>query len=478
MEGISDCWVEDSIIGLQEGRPCKLPEEEEYTRLCALIFNTQPTVSNLSLALSQNLGLLPRGKQIQARLSCDPERGIIWFRSKGVTSPSGMFVFKTDKINFIFIIYPKIFTNDPRGGMKALLYMIEKVLASSLAAPRTYLTELSIGSENFLEDWMRLIYFLYSRMLLRELLKGAYYEYVRFIIASPRVSGKVLVSAQARKPLFRKLEIIQENYLYSIDNTLNRVLKYAAHIAYRNLIRVEGISGAARQILAIFSDVKLDPSSIWERVEFNRLNARFEYLYHIALLIILARGVSGDRTLSGLLIDMNELFELYIYSILKNWLKDWQVKYQVNLDFIRLYNKTYTLGVINRKQRIDLLLRSPLNDRCIVLEIKYSQIDAPQDVFIDDLRQIFTYHILLENLPEGGCTNVSVYSAILYLARDEEYEKDLESICGAYRTVAHQNKFKIILLSPKLILKAADNFYYSYNIEKKIIEQIINFTNC
>lgn len=479
-EEVSECWVEDQVIALHEGKPCKLPRESVYSSLCKLLSNDNPMVSNLSISLSQSLGLLSRENSIQAWLSCNPVDRTISFQSKGVISPAGVFTFKPYGSGGLTVaVYPKIFQNDPRGGLGTLVYMVERVLSSHIDSRyEAYLTELLAGGGSLLDVWMRVIHLLYIRLLRKELLKGAYHEYVSMVLNSPKVSGKILVSRQIRKPVLRRLSIIQESHLYTIDNNLNRVLKYAATIAYSGLLRAKDIAGQAREVISLLSNVTLDRNSVWRRVEFNRLNMRFKTLYQIALLIILTRGLPGNKMLNGLLIDMNKLFELYIYSLLKEGLRNWQVEYQISLEFVRIHGETEGWRPISRGQHPDILLRSQLSNQCIVLDTKYSQINTPDDIRTDDLRQIFTYHTLLENLERGGCVEGNVYSTLLYLANNVAGVDYVKSIYGTYKAVTRQDCFKLILLSPNIILKAAKNIPHHKDIEKKIIEEIVDLTGC
>ena len=477
---VPKCWTEDRIIAIQEGKPCKLPEESKYDSLCVFFSKARPIVSDLSIKLSQNLGLLTRNVSIHACLSCNTKERIIYLQSQGVVSPIGIFTFEINNSDrFIIVIYPKIFKDKPHDGLGALIYMIERVLASQTnSGQEAYITRLLAGDGSLLDIWMRMIYILYIKLLKRELLKGGYHEYIRVVLDSSRVSGKILVSRQARKPILGKLSIIQESYPYTVDNTLNRVLKYATTIIYNTFIKSGRIAGEAREVLSLLSDVELDPSSVWRRVEFNRLNMRFENLYHIALIIILTRGFPGDNMLNGLLIDMNKLFELYIYSLLKEWLKNWQIEYQVRLEFASIYKKTHEWKPISIGQYPDILIRSRLNDQCIILDTKYSQISSLKEIKIEDLRQIFTYHTLLENLGKRECAKGNVYSAILYLAGNIEKGVYIKNIYGTYKSSTHQNCFKVILLSPYAILKAAKNITIHTDIEKKITEGIVDFVEC
>ncbi len=164
---------------------------------------------------------------------------------------------------------------------------------------------------------------------------------------------------------------MQENYPYTINNTLNKVLKYAAKIAHNGLLRDLWAGRLGREILSLLSDVDYDPSSVWKRVVFNRLNIRFRHLYDMALLIILMQGVPGEKEFNGILVDMNILFELYIYSLLKTSAKKWNIDYQRNLSFTSLHSESR----ISISQKPDFILKTQQDNQCLVLDVKYSQLD-------------------------------------------------------------------------------------------------------
>ncbi|MCE4625746.1 MAG: McrC family protein [Desulfurococcales archaeon] len=480
-EEFQNCWYEGNIIAIREGESCRLPDEPEYEALCNSLSKVKPVVSDASLELSQGLGFLPREEIVSAKVQCDADERLLLFQAEGVSSPVGIFTFNVgDSKSYTLVVYPKIF-DDPREGLRTLFYTIERVLLEKTGYSLTVkLTRLEAGGENLFDIWMRIIYLIYIKVLSRELLKGAYHEYTRVVWEDPRVSGKILVSKQVRRPVTGRLRIIQESYPYSLDNTLNRVLKYAANIAYRRLLGMGNIANEAKRILSLFSDVRLDPSSVWVKFEFNRLSERFEIPYRIAQLIIFAKGLPGEKMLNGILIDMNVLFERYVYSLLKQQLRGWSVEYQKELGFASIWGKRI-------KQRPDLVLKHSQNNTCIVLDVKYSVLTSSYEPslivdrlkqHVDDLRQIFTYHTLLENLDESGCSKGAVYSELIYLAGEGASSGYARSVYGAYETVARQKCFKVTLLSPKAIAEAAENPAVSAMIEEMIAREVVDIKGC
>ncbi|MEB3779047.1 MAG: McrC family protein [Desulfurococcales archaeon] len=473
---LPECKVDKqrNIIMLKEGEFCRLPEEPKFNLLCERIAIEKPSLSKASLYLSQSLGFLLEDWEISAELKCDIDDRRLSLLSRGISSPAGIFTFQ----EYTFIVYPKIFEQASSEAPETLLYMIESVLYSRTnSKPRICFPSLFIGDSFTLR--IQLLYLLYIHLLRSELLKGAYHEYTKTLLESPRIQGKILVSRQVRKPEWKALKMSQESHPYSIDNTLNRVLKYATIIAHRGLIDPK-YKVMARGILSLLSDVATDPYSIWKKISFNRLSERFRILYDLAVVIILMKGTRGKRELLGLLIDMNKLFELYVLSLLKNHLRSWKIEYQKEFTFADVEGKEII-------QKPDIVLQTKNNDRCytIVVDIKYSILDNKEklDKRTDDIRQIFTYHLLVEKENEAGksgCSQRPVYSSLVYLGKPDDFKKSVVSWQGYYKVAAKQKCFKIILLNPQVIVKAAStvNSRTREEIEQNIVKEIANIPSC
>ena len=119
-----------------------------------------------------------------------------------------------------------------------------------------------------------------------------------------------------------RLHIIPCNYHeLSIDNTLNRTLKYTCYLMSR-MVKSTDTFRLLRSISGILDSVTLSPVSLTEidRISFTRLNRKFEpfirtcriFLSHSTLTL-----QASDVETFSLLIPMETLFEEFIAEVLK-----------------------------------------------------------------------------------------------------------------------------------------------------------------
>ena len=119
-----------------------------------------------------------------------------------------------------------------------------------------------------------------------------------------------------------RLHIIPCNYHeFSIDNTLNRTLKYTCYLMSR-MVKNTDTFRLLKSISGILDSVTLYPVSISEidRISFSRLNRKFEPFIRICRIFLshstLTLQASDVETFS-LLIPMETLFEEFIAEVLK-----------------------------------------------------------------------------------------------------------------------------------------------------------------
>ena len=109
---------------------------------------------------------------------------------------------------------------------------------------------------------------------------------------------------------------------FSMDTPLNRTLKYTCYLMSR-MVRNDENSRLLKSIVNLLDAVTLTPVSLpeIERIQFNRLNARFEPFIRICRIFLshstLTLQASDVETFS-LLIPMETLFEEFIARVLMN----------------------------------------------------------------------------------------------------------------------------------------------------------------
>jgi len=107
---------------------------------------------------------------------------------------------------------------------------------------------------------------------------------------------------------------------YTVDNLLNRTLKYTCHLMARTARRFETVK-MLRSIIALLDAVTLTPVTVAEvdTITFDRLNRRFEPFVRICRIFLAGSTLTlqaSDVETFSLLIPMEKLFEEFIAAVL------------------------------------------------------------------------------------------------------------------------------------------------------------------
>lgn len=163
----------------------------------------------------------------------------------------------------------------------------------------------------------------------------------------------------------------------------------------------------------------------------NNIYSSYKKVLNYATVIIknkLSLTLNNDKSIaSGWLIDISELFELYLYKLIKNNFKDYTVLYQ---EEIPIYNSLF----ISRKFIPDIVMKKG-ND-VIILDAKFKKMDYNKlDVDRSDLQQIHTYYTYYKSLGY----NVK-FSSLIYPVR---VEKDIILISNIFDNNINNDLFGI-----------------------------------
>jgi len=106
---------------------------------------------------------------------------------------------------------------------------------------------------------------------------------------------------------------------YTVDNLLNRTLKYTCHLMARTARRFETVK-TLRSIIALLDAVTLTPVTVAEvdTITFDRLNRRFEPFVRICRIFLSSSTLTlqaSDVETFSLLIPMEKLFEEFIAAV-------------------------------------------------------------------------------------------------------------------------------------------------------------------
>jgi 5-methylcytosine-specific restriction enzyme subunit McrC len=140
--------------------------------------------------------------------------------------------------------------------------------------------------------------------------------------ALPTVRGQIRFGDQVRRHQDFMLPVELRYDEYTEDILENRLLLAALHRIGRLPLRSMAVRRALNEISAAFHAVtlpRISPSSI-PQVRFDRLNRHYEPALRLAMLILKWSSLElGGAAATGtsFLIDMNELFELFLYRALR-----------------------------------------------------------------------------------------------------------------------------------------------------------------
>jgi ankyrin repeat protein/5-methylcytosine-specific restriction endonuclease McrBC regulatory subunit McrC len=218
----------------------------------------------------------------------------------------------------IIEILPKI----GKGGLGSFRREFIKLLR--FVKSRNSLLENSTSSKVSVKELPLISYIveLFSENLLLEMRKGLYLDYTKVIEGGDTIRGKVDIYKTLQRFPDRSKVVVEyrkrtENTnLYKVFKSISLLLLEDQSFSYRtkqNLFEVN-------RILEKVERVELRESD-FERVQFTRLNSRFETLFHQARTIFYNympyTAKIGATPFWSILFDMNELFEKFVEELFR-----------------------------------------------------------------------------------------------------------------------------------------------------------------
>ena len=363
-------------------------------------------VSDRELALIEERVVINREKILRIQLGLDGKVSIYTNQYVGFGH--------VDRINLT--ILPKVFKKardrglfDTQDEIIAFIRMLDTALQLELKESYAMLRKRGVSERGLHEVLM----YLYTFMLYRELQSGVYRKYIRRVYDEPFLRGKLLVSRQIRKLPHQLITFTQERYTLSMDNELNRVLRLAATLC-EQLSRYRDTVTYAKLISHMLSEVTMyrDTKALTTNREpvFNRLNERFRRPYNLARLLLHRIEVGRGREAYGFFIKMNDLFERFIYQLLKRELTGYDVmrekpigKLLRDLSIIRDGEvfAQYPDITVSKNRRI-----------LLIVDVKYKELKEPKDrddkegydnipIDVNDVRQMYVYSRLAHKENRG-----------------------------------------------------------------------------
>jgi 5-methylcytosine-specific restriction enzyme subunit McrC len=211
--------------------------------------------------------------------------------------------------NYTIQVLPKIWKSDPRGEKHAEGNLM-KLLLYAFAPPRLNVPGTDVSLERSDLGLFDLLIRLYATSLEDQLSLGAYRRYTRRQEESRYLRGKLDMKKQTNE--IDKSKFAIEYFRFSPDNDLNRFFAYATGV-FRNLTRDTRNLEILSPIESMLASEEIVPANPNAKINFNRLNQRFEIPYTYgriildSLLILPGRGKKAMM----MLFDMNVVFERF-----------------------------------------------------------------------------------------------------------------------------------------------------------------------
>ena len=281
-----------------------------------------------------------------------------------------------------FQILPKIdyaLSGDPEAPAGSVPRGVaERTAMLNLLHMLSYAEDLAIQEESVAklgsvrDDWFELLTRLFAVELHKNLLFGPFRSYTLREERLAVMRGKWLVAKQlARRPhLHHQFELAYDEF--TLDTPLNQVFRHVVDSLLR-LTREPSNRRLLTALHAMLIDVSrlgYIPDAIREKIQFNRLNERFQTAYNFAQMFLDQESMmlrTGQRQLFAFVLDMNRLFEQFVAGFIARHRKG----------IFPLRHEELILTVQSRGERVHLLQREPDGK---------SMIRLVPDILINDLR--------------------------------------------------------------------------------------------
>ena len=226
----------------------------------------------------------------------------------------------------------------PKIGVRRLFYL----LGFSTEDPFVE-SVVDIGEEFGLSEAMAAAF---SRSLAAALRRGLLNEYLEKEETGFELRGRIRYGDQIARRFGRPMPLEIQYDDYTVDSEQNRVLHTALRRCERMPLRRLGVRRQVRSLLQKFEGVGVLPSGYLPAAPMvTRLNRRFDAPTTLARLILRGMAVElakGRHAVPGFLIDMNQLFEDFVYQALgrRLWAKgvlrqQWRQGEMIPLDTMR-----------------------------------------------------------------------------------------------------------------------------------------------
>jgi 5-methylcytosine-specific restriction enzyme subunit McrC len=213
------------------------------------------------------------------------------------------------------------------------------------------------------------------------------------------VRERVLIQENIRRNSILKERVYCRFSDLTSDVPENHIIRFALYRLVRVPLRGRELIAKAKHLMQYFEQIspaELRPGRL-PKVIYSRLNQHYELAVNLSILLIAYSTLNLQETgaiqFSSFLVDMNKLFQRFLYAYLQEKLPQWSIKSEPEYDFDVEREIIARPDIVVRRNGKDLL----------VMDAKYKKLQeegGKQTIIHSDMYQIHAYAVRL-NLPVG-----------------------------------------------------------------------------
>lgn len=289
--------------------------------------------------------------------------------------------------NVTIEVLPKIsFSNDKNKDRRILLEMLSKCLDLDINLDKL------INSNTHNYNLLDLIANKYLEILMLELNKGIFREYVNYSDNLKMIRGKIVLKEHMNKNYANKDRVFCSFDEYSENILLNQVLKFASEKILRNINNMDITKKCNKALFKLGNvDRKYINKEILSRVQINKQNKRFLQVFELAKFIILNMsnnsGIGMNNGFS-MLFDMNALYEKYIGKVVREICINKKVYLQDSRNYL-LVNRENNKQSFNL--RPDIVIQDNVSTIIIDTKWKVVEYNSKNNYEVSDIYKMYAY---------------------------------------------------------------------------------------
>ena len=184
-----------------------------------------------------------------------------------------------------------------------------------------------VASLDFSEDLFEFIVAIFVKQVEELIRSGIYRSYLDLEENQAFLRGRLMLGEQLHQNAVQVHRFYQRINEYTADVLENRILHYTLHLLAQLDYRNASMKKQIRRTLSVFHDVALthiSPADC-DRVVYTRLNAAYHSRIHLARLLLQnlsLEGKEGRTPFAAYILDMNQVFELFVARYLADYFAD------------------------------------------------------------------------------------------------------------------------------------------------------------